>query len=551
MNVKRYTTDFLVIGSGIAGLEFAIEASKIGNVIVISKGEVTNGSTSLAQGGIAAVLPGTDDTFEAHIKDTLDTGAGLSKPHIVEKIVRYAPNVINKLKRLGVDFSKKGENCDDPDRTREGGHSKNRVIHVADYTGRAIMSALIENARRKGRIRIWENHMAIDLLTQHHIPKYSMKPWEDIVCFGAYVLDVKEEIVHTVLSNYTILATGGAGKLYLHTTNDWTASGDGIAMAYRAGARVANLEFMQFHPTVLCDSSTEGERAFLISEAVRGEGAILLNSKKERFMPKYHPMAELAPRDIVARSIDMELKATGDPCVFLDIRHRGKSFLKKRFPLIYETLLARGFDLSENLIPVVPAAHYLCGGVVVDESGKTDIKNLFAIGEVAHTGMHGANRLASNSLLEAFAMADFCIQDIAKHFSPNKDFPEIPDWDDSGTFDRKEWVIVRHNYQMLRALMWDYMGITRSISRLEKALERVRSMWLEVDDFYRKNPVKLKIIELRNMLYVAELMIRSALLRRESRGLHYLVDYPQPSSTYTQDTVLRAPGVYKEIHLEK
>ncbi len=547
MQKKRLFYDFLVIGSGIAGLSFALKAAKLGKVLVISKSAASEGSTYYAQGGIAAVLPGSDDSFELHIEDTLRAGAGLCKPDIVEKVVRYAPEVIRQLGALGVEFTRRSEG--EAALGREGGHSRNRIVHVADYTGKAVETALLSAARAEPNITILENHMAVDLLTQHHIPNYSMRPWEDIECYGAYVFDVNAEVVHTVLARKTILATGGAGKLYQHTTNSHVASGDGIAMAYRAGARVANMEFMQFHPTVLYEPSDDDQRAFLISEAVRGEGAILLNSRMERFMPKYHPMAELAPRDIVARAIDQELKETGDRFVYLDIRHRGADFIKKRFPQIYETCLRKGIDITKELIPVVPAAHYICGGVMVDENGRTDIENLYACGEVAHTGMHGANRLASNSLLEAFAFGDFCYEDIKKRGIGSKEFPTIPDWDDSGVFDRREWVVIRHNYQVLRSIMWDYMGIVRSISRLYRALERVRSMWVEIDEFYRKNPVRLKVLELRNMTYVAEIMIRSALARRESRGLHYLADHPNPDPLYCHDTILRSKGIYHEAHI--
>jgi len=550
MRSKTHRTDFLVIGSGIAGLNFALKAAELGEVILISKSKLDDCSTSLAQGGIAAVLPGSDDSFELHIQDTIRAGAGLCKPEIVEKVVKYAPEVIRQLTALGVKFSRRESSTTSPALGREGGHSKNRIVHVADYTGRAVEDTLISAIRENPRIRVFEHHMAVDILTQHHIPNYSLRPWENIECYGAYILDIHSGEVHTILAKKTILATGGAGVIYQHTTNPSTITGDGIAMAYRAGARVANMEFMQFHPTVLYTPGETSERAFLISEAVRGEGAILYNSRGERFMPKYHPMAELAPRDVVARAIDHELKKSGDPCVYLDIRHRGADFIKKRFPNIYENCLARGIDITKEMIPVVPAAHYICGGILVDEWGRTDIENLYACGEVACTGMHGANRLASNSLLEAFAFADFCIEDIKRRGFSDDGFPTIPDWDDSGVFDRNEWVIIRHNYQMLRALMWDYMGIVRSMSRLFRAHDRVQEIWEEIDDFYRKNPVRRKILELRNMTYVAELMIRSAMMRRESRGLHYLTDFPHPDSRYADDTVIRPVGVYRENHIK-
>ncbi len=433
---------------------------------------------------------------------------------------------------------------------REGGHSNSRIVHVADYTGRAVEDALIRAVSDNPDIRTMENYMAVDILTQHHLPNYNLRPWENIECYGAYVLSIQSGEVHTILARKTILATGGSGIIYQHTTNPSVATGDGITMAYRAGARIANMEFMQFHPTVLYTESGETERAFLISEAVRGEGAKLVNANGERFMQNYHPSAELAPRDVVAQAIDHELKKTGEPCVYLDIRHKGADFIRKRFPNIYENCLKENIDITTDRIPVVPAAHYICGGILVDEWGRTDIENLYACGEVACSGMHGANRLASNSLLEAFSFAHFCIQDIQRRGLGSNDFPDIPDWDDSGVFDRNEWVIIRHNYQMLRALMWDYMGIVRSLSRLTRAHSRVQAMWEEIDDFYRKNPVRRKILELRNMAYVADLMIRSAMQRRESRGLHYLSDFPETDSRYTFDTIIRSPGFYRESHIK-
>ena len=549
MKSSQNIVDFLVIGSGIAGLTFALDAAKLGKVILISKSALDEGSTSLAQGGIAAVLPETNDSFESHIRDTFRTGAGLCKPSIVEKIVQYAPKVIAQLSEFGVNFTRRESNEKDPQLGREGGHSKNRIVYVADYTGRAVEDTLISAVKSNPNIEILENYMAVDLLTQHHIPNYSLRPWENIECYGAYVLDIGSGEVHKILARKTILATGGSGVVYLHTTNPSVSTGDGIAMAYRAGARIANMEFMQFHPTVLYVQGEQNKRAFLISEAVRGEGAILLNAAGERFMPKYHKMLELAPRDIVARAIDIELKKSGDPCVYLDIRDKGTDFIEKRFPNIYENCFKHKIDITKELIPVVPAAHYICGGVMVDEWGRTDIENLYACGETAHTGMHGANRLASNSLLEAFSMAKFCIENIEREGFGDKKIPDIPEWDDSGVFNGNEWVIIRHNYQMLRTLMWDYMGIVRSLSRLKRAHARVQAMWVEIDDFYRKNPVRRKILELRNMAYAADSMIRSAMSRRESRGIHYIVDFPETDTRYANDTIIRSSGIYRESHL--
>ncbi len=550
MEKKSFNTDFLVIGTGIAGLTFAINAATIGKVIIISKSKAIETSTDLAQGGIAAVIPGTDDSISLHIEDTLRTGVGLCKPYIVEKVISYAPEVISKLTKLGVKFShNEGSSRNDFNCGLEGGHSRNRIVHIADYTGHAIEKTLLEKIYQNPNIELLEYHFAIDLLTQHHLPNYPIKPWENIECYGAYALDTKNEIVKTIIAKKTLLATGSAGVLYQHTTCPSVATGDGFAMAYRAGARIANMEMMQFHPTVLYNPNESKPTDFLISEAVRGDGGILYNIKHEKFMKKYTELGELGPRDIVARAIDQELKATGERFVYLEIRHKGKQYIKKRFPYIYQSCLNRGLDITKEMIPVVPAAHYICGGVIVDEHGRTDIENLYACGEVAHTGFHGANRLASNSLLEAFAFADFCFKHVKRIDLSSEKMPIIPDWDDSGVFDRGEWVIIKHNYKVLRALMWDYMGIVRSISRLERALTRVRFMWEEIEDFYRKNPVRRKILELRNMAYVAELMIRSALFRHESRGLHYLKDYPNIDTRFARDTILKSTGLYNETHL--
>lgn len=526
--------DVLVIGSGIGGLYFALKAAKFGKVAVVTKKERWDAATNLAQGGIASVMSKTD-SYAAHIKDTLEAGAGLCHQDIVEKVVKAGPECIDELTQIGVEFSGAPDKHD-YDLGREGGHSANRVVHAADFTGRAIEQALIRATRAHPNIDIFEHHYSIDLITQHHLKNessYSAKP----ICYGSYVFDSQQCRVEIFRSKITLLATGGGGRIYAHTTNPDIATGDGIAMAYRAGARIGNLEFVQFHPTTLYHPKSD---SFLISEAVRGEGGRLILKSGEPFMKKYHPMMELAPRDIVARAIDSELKRTGDQCVYLDVTHLGREFLKKRFPTIYKKCLELGIDISRDPIPVVPAAHYFCGGVVTDEFGKTDIENLYACGEVAMTGMHGANRLASNSLLEAVAFANFASQCVGVDLSQPMEMPEIPAWDESGVFDSEEWVIISHDRSTLTRMMWDYVGIVRSNNRLRKAWERCHLMIRDIREFYRKNPVRPDVVELRNMATVAQLLIESALARKESRGLHYNIDFPLRDDVgFNKDTIIK------------
>ncbi len=526
-------SDILVIGSGIGGLYFALKAAEFGKVAVITKKARMDAATNLAQGGIASVMSNMD-SYDAHIKDTLVAGAGLCHSDIVEKVVKSGPECIDQLAKIGVEFSSSTQKGI-LDLGREGGHSQKRVVHAADFTGRAIEQALINKTRSHPNIEIYEHFYAIDLVTQHHLKGRGAKV-DGPVCYGAYALDTSSNRVRAFRSKITMLATGGGGRIYYHTTNPDIATGDGVAMAYLAGARIGNLEFVQFHPTTLYHP--EGD-SFLISEAVRGEGGKLVLKSGEHFMKKYHPLAELAPRDIVARAIDSELKKAGEQCVYLDVTHLGREFLEKRFPTIFKRCLELGINIANEPIPVVPAAHYFCGGVVSDEYGRTDIRNLYACGEVAMTGMHGANRLASNSLLEAVAFSEFAYEKIQNEFPKIEKPADIPPWDESGVFDSEEWVIVSHDRNTLTRMMWDYVGIVRSDNRLQKAHERCQLMTRDIMEFYKKNPVRSDVIELRNMAITADLLIKSAIMRKESRGLHYNIDYPlKDDVNFLRDTII-------------
>ena len=526
--------DVLVIGSGIGGLYFALKAAELGKVIVVTKKARWDTTTNLAQGGIASVMS-SSDSYDAHIADTLGAGAGLCNPYIVEKVVKAGPECIKELSEIGVAFSGDSD-TDGFALGREGGHSHKRVVHAADFTGRAIEQALISATRAHDNIKIFEHHYCIDLITQHHMKETSTLPGKPR-CFGAYVFDSEEGRVKTCRARIVMLASGGGGRIYFHTTNPEIATADGVAMAYLAGASIGNLEFVQFHPTTLYHPRSN---SFLISEAVRGEGGKLILRAGESFMKKYHPQGELAPRDIVARAIDSELKRTGEQCVYLDVTHLGRAFLEGRFPTIYNKCRELGIDIATEPIPVVPAAHYFCGGVVTDEHGKTDIENLYACGEVAMTGMHGANRLASNSLLEAVAFARFAVQRVENELPQIGEPPSVPAWDESGVFDSEEWVIVSHDRNTLTRMMWDYVGIVRSNNRLRKAWERCHLMTRDVREFYRRNPVRADVVELRNMVTTAQLLIESALMRKESRGLHYNIDYPNRDDlNFKRDTIIR------------
>lgn len=550
MNQKKYHSDFLVIGSGIAGLSFAIKASDFGSVNIVTKKKDSDSNTNYAQGGIASVLS-PDDSFQFHSNDTQKAGAGLCNKIAVKILVEDGPDRIKELTNWGTRFAhrKDGEGKDILDLGREGGHSKNRIAHAKDLTGREIESALLSKIASIDNIRLFENHTAIDLLTEHQLRFISSEDGnnignsisDSISCYGAYILENDTGAVHIFNSSITLLATGGAGQVYLHTTNPDIATGDGITMAYRAGALVADMEFYQFHPTSLYTERPKG-RSFLISEAVRGEGAVLLNSKGERFMEKVHSLKELAPRDIVARSIDKELKQLGDVCVFLDISFKSRDFLENRFPTIFEQCLKEEIDISNQPIPVVPAAHYLCGGIVSDMKGRTSIKNLYVAGESACTGVHGANRLASNSLLEAVVFSNRALIHSSECVLSmnNNEVPEFPVWNKEGTFDLEEWVLIQHNIEEVKRLMWDYVGIVRSNLRLQRAYRRILFLDEEIQDYYKRSTISSRLIELRNLITVAKLIIKCAMTRKESRGLHYNTDFPDTIDDQRKNIILRS-----------
>lgn len=535
---KNY--DYLVLGSGIAGLTFALQAARHGKVAIVTKKNKAESNTNYAQGGIAVVASG-EDSFEAHVQDTLTAGAGLCKEQVVRTIIEEGPQCVQELIDRGMKFSQRvvkearaqtrlrGVKYD---LGREGGHSKRRILHSGDVTGREIESALLDAIARDKNIRIYENHYVIDLITTQKLGYV-----EENTSLGAYVYDQKSNRIITFCSKMTLLATGGCGRVYLYTTNPKIATGDGIAMARRAGALISNMEFIQFHPTCLFHPQ---EKSFLISEAVRGEGGVLVDGQGKEFMHKYHPLKSLAPRDIVARAIDAEMKITGAPCMFLDITFKPRSFLKKRFPNIYSTCLRLGIDMSKNPIPVVPAAHYCCGGVTTDVNGRTNLRNLLAVGEVACTGLHGANRLASNSLLEALVVAQraagFCMGNSIPH--PRKKY-SIPPWQTGDAHNPDEMVIIHHNWDEIRRLMWDYVGIVRTTKRLQRAKARIINLQREIQEFYWDFKVNTDLLELRNIVTVAELIIDCALLRKESRGLHYTLDHPHNDENHRlKDTII-------------
>lgn len=508
-------TDFLVIGSGLAGLAFALKACRFGRVLVCSKERISTTNTAMAQGGIAAVSS-TDDSFESHIQDTLTAGAGLCRAAVVKNVVEQGPDRIQDLLDWGVRF--------DADLTREGGHSQRRIFHVADHTGLEIHRQLLVRAQEENNISFVENAMAVDLIV------------EQGRALGVYFFDKNTQTVSTILAKATILATGGAGKVYLYTSNWQGATGDGIAMAHRAGARVANLEFMQFHPTCLYHA---GARNFLISEALRGEGGELINADGVPFMKKYHPLGSLAPRDIVARGIDEEIKRSGRECVYLDMTKHPPEFLQKRFPVIFQKCLELGIDISRQPIPVVPAAHYLCGGVVTDINGETNVPGLFALGETACTGLHGANRLASNSLLECLTFSHNAAAFLQAHPEMNVDGFKPAEFPMHDKTDSDELIVVHHMWDEIRRLMWNYMGIVRSDRRLERALHRLQNIQQEIKDYYSNFKLHADVIELRNIALVAELSVRCALMRAESIGIHYNLDRPALKEfSRAEDTVI-------------
>lgn len=528
----KVTSDFLIVGSGIAGLCYALTVAEQGQVSLVTKRDISSTATRLAQGGIAAVAT-AEDSFTQHIQDTMEAGAWLPNEEIVRLVVENGPSAIEDLIDWGVKFSRKEDQS--YDLTREGGHSQRRIYHAKDETGKEIERALVEAAQNHPNITIYENHVAVDLITEAKVSRRRIKPDR---CLGVYVLNQETGQVDSFGAAVTVLATGGAGKVYLYTCNPDIATGDGIAMAYRAGATIANMEFMQFHPTTLYHPHA---KSFLVSEAVRGEGGILRRSDGTAFMESYHPLKDLAPRDIVARAIDHEMKVRGDDCAFLDITHMGADFIKDHFPYIHETCLSYGIDMTREPIPVVPAAHYLCGGIKVDECGETDINNLFAIGEVACTGLHGANRLASNSLLEGVVFAKRAAERsliLAREATQTN--TTIAAWDTGSATDSDEEVVVAHNWDEIRLCMWNYVGIVRSDKRLVRALRRVQMIQEEIDDYYWDFLIASDLIELRNIATVAELIIRCALRRKESRGLHYNINYLEKDDIHwKKDTLIR------------
>ena len=532
-----YSTDFLVIGTGISGLSFALKAANIGTVTIVTKKAKIDTATNLAQGGIAAVLS-DEDSFDLHVKDTLHSGAGLCKEEIVRMVVENGPARVQELLDIGVHFKTLDQDASHLDLGKEGGHSARRIAHALDLTGREIEAALLHKAAENKNILMLENHLAVDLLIGSKVGAKPTSGQFDDRCLGAYVLERDSGTINNWRAKTTVLCSGGCGKVYLYTTNPDIATGDGIAMAYRAGARVGNLEFVQFHPTCLYHPKAKN---FLISEAVRGEGGRLIDERGVHFMEKYDPRGDLATRDTVARAIDTEMKSSGDDCVYLDISHKNPDFTKKRFPHIYQTCLSFGIDITREPIPVVPAAHYMCGGVITDMWGCTNIENLFALGETACTGLHGGNRLASNSLLEAvvFAHQAYLKCDREKKQILSSAFHESPEWSTGKARMINEKVLVSHNWDQIRRLMWNYVGIVRSEKRLELVKKRLAPILREVAQHFQDYLLTPDLIELRNIALVAELIVQSSLLRKESRGLHAIVDYPrQDDINWRRDTIL-------------
>ncbi len=555
---ERYKADYLVIGSGIAGLSAALHAAEYGSVIVITKKTIADCNTYWAQGGIACVLD-KDDSFDLHFQDTLTAGAGLCKEDVVRHVIENGPARVRELIELGFHYTRRYEISEALDTGdfnafdlgREGGHSKRRVLHSGDITGQEVVRVLKEACGKHPNITIHEHRQAVDLITSRRLD------WEGPNrCLGAWALDRRTYLTHTYLSKFVILATGGAGKVYLYTSNPDIACGEGVAMAYRAYAEIANMEFYQFHPTILYHSQA---RSFLISEAVRGEGAVLKSHRGEElveFMDEYHELGSLATRDIVARAIDQELKKTGQACIYLDIRQHPEEFLRKRFPNIFATCEQLGINMARDLIPVVPAAHYCCGGVRTDIHGRTCVENLYAVGEAGCTGLHGANRLASNGLLEALVLAWNAVKDSRKR-EPElytrhlEDEPthSVPNWNPGNAQDPDELIVIYHNWDEIRRFMWDYVGIFRTNKRLERAKTRIRNIRKEIEHFYWDFTLTPDLIELRNMASVAEMIIDCARARRESIGLHFNADCPPGDpATAPKETILHRPGFTKALH---
>jgi len=532
-------TDFLVIGSGIAGLSYALKVAEFGTVTIVTKKKIQKSNTALAQGGVAAVFSDLD-SFDSHIKDTLSAGDGLCTQEVVKMVVENGPRRIKELAQQGARFNMEGDGEYDFALGKEGGHSAKRIVFAQDLTGKEIEDTLVAKVENNENITILEDHIAVNLITFFTSVRNGLVVTQhDNICCGAYVLDNKTGKIETFYSGITLLATGGASKVYLYTSNPDIATGDGIAMAYRAGASVANLEFVQFHPTCLYHPEAKN---FLISEAVRGEGALLIDEKGKRFMDEYSKDKELACRDVVARAIDNELKKTGADSVFLDISHRDAGFIKSRFPNIYARCMECGIDMTKEPIPVVPAAHYMCGGVATDLNGKTDVQRLYAVGETACTGLHGANRLASNSLLEALVYSHNAYKSSLDEFKTigNKITVTLDPWDETNKGDSDEAIVVSHNWDEIRRLMWNYVGIVRSDKRLQRAKRRIENIQQEINEYYWDFKVTSDIIELRNLATVAELIIQSALIRKESRGLHYNIEYPDRDDVnWLKHTILK------------
>ncbi|HBD0115440.1 TPA: L-aspartate oxidase [Escherichia coli] len=518
--LPEHSCDVLIIGSGAAGLSLALRLADQHQVIVLSKGPVTEGSTFYAQGGIAAVFDETD-SIDSHVEDTLIAGAGICDRHAVEFVASNARSCVQWLIDQGVLFDThvqpNGE--ESYHLTREGGHSHRRILHAADATGREVQSTLVSKAQNHPNIRVLERSNAVDLIVSD---KIGLPGTRRVI--GAWVWNRNKETVETCHAKAVVLATGGASKVYQYTTNPDISSGDGIAMAWRAGCRVANLEFNQFHPTALYHPQA---RNFLLTEALRGEGAYLKRPDGTRFMPDFDERGELAPRDIVARAIDHEMKRLGADCMFLDISQKPADFIRQHFPMIYEKLLGLGIDLTQEPVPIVPAAHYTCGGVMVDDHGRTDVEGLYAIGEVSYTGLHGANRMASNSLLECLVYGWSAAEDITRRMPDAHGVSTLPPWDESRVENPDERVVIQHNWHELRLFMWDYVGIVRTTKRLERALRRITMLQQEIDEYYAHFRVSNNLLELRNLVQVAELIVRCAMMRKESRGLHFTLDYPE------------------------
>lgn len=527
--------DVLIIGSGAAGLSMSLQLSPQLRVAMIAKGSMDEGSTRYAQGGISAVL-GPSDSLDSHIQDTMNAGAGLCDETVVRHVVEQGAEQIHWLLDIGMPFTTIGDSTSHRDRlfhlTREGGHSHRRVIHVKDTTGKALSKTLMDAVHQRPNIHLFDRYLAVDLISA---TKLGM---DTLDVLGAYVLNQDSGYIEVIRAQTVVLATGGASKVYLYTSNPDVSTGDGIAMAWRLGCRVANMEFIQFHPTCLYHSQA---KSLLISETVRGEGGKLLLPDGTAFMESIDPRAELAPRDIVARAIDHEMKRLGLDCVFLDISFKSDEFIKKHFPNIYQRCLTFGYDMTKEPLPVVPAAHYTCGGVKTDIHGRTDIKGLYAIGETAFTGLHGANRMASNSLLECLVFAASAARHVNDHLRPSRKIPLLPEWDESRVTNSDEEIVVAHNWDELRRFMWDYVGIVRTNKRLERAMRRVNLLAREIDEYYSNFRITNDLIELRNLVQIAAIIIRSAMGRHESRGLHYTLDYPQPIGR-AQNTILTPPN---------